>query len=231
MPVYFIVDYRLPDIATDILSQYGTVLHFPGGIVEYDAIRGHPDVYLSRSDKNILAAFNTPDGFLTLLDQYEIPYSKLPLRVGEAYPETAVMNIWMTEKLILCGFPNIAFWQNIFPEKKIIPLKQAYVRCTTFVLDGRWFSSDKGIIKQLQQNGEAVSYVCPDNIQLNPFPNGFAGGCIGSSRKKIFFSGDIACAPAFDEFHFYATSLGYEWINLLPGCRAMDIGGILSISI
>lgn len=231
MSFVFIVNYKLPCIATKILAQYGEVLLFPGGNIEYEAIKGHPDIYLIQTEEKLLVAGNTPVTFIEKLKLAGIDFIKLPLTVGSLYPETTVMNSWHMPEFILCGTANEIIWRELFPGKKILAAKQSYVRCTTFVLAERWFTSDKGILRKLKEKGFLATYIFPENIKLDPFPHGFAGGCLGSAEDKVFFCGDIACAPEFEMIYDHAISEKYEWVNLLPGQVATDFGGIFCLSV
>ncbi len=84
---------------------------------------------------------------------------------------------------------------HIDEHRKIIKVRQGYIRCNTLALDDNTFiTSDRGIEKALLKEGMLTFFLNPCNITLKGYKNGFIGGCGGVKNMKgkttLFLNGD-----------------------------------------
>lgn len=187
------VDKRAPATARENLRKYGEVVEFSSKEIVYEAISGHPDIFLCQTPETLVVAPNIPAEFLAILKNKHIGFVIGKNPVGEKYPDTAIYNAVVTEKFLV---HNAAVADPVllgFAEKKqIIPVKQAYTRCNLlFLNENAAITSDKGIEKQLDRFGINALFIDPVPVELPGFKHGFFGGACGYSENQVFITGRL----------------------------------------
>ena len=182
------IDKRAPETARQTLRKYGEVVEFSTKGIVYEAISGHPDIFMCQTPETVVVAPNIPAEFLAVLDNNHINFVFGKNPVGIKYPETAIYNAVVTEKYLV---HNITFSDpvilNVEEKKQIIPVKQAYTRCNLlFLNENAAITSDKGIEKQLAAFGVRTLFVDPAGVELPGFKHGFFG--VRVVFRKIRFS-------------------------------------------
>jgi hypothetical protein len=226
--MFILLDARAPDQARKNLSSIGNVIDFKTHGICYDAISGHPDIFLFQHPGGYVVAPNLPYRYKEILLEQSLPVKEGSLPVGISYPKTAYYNALYSTFGILHN-KNITDCEVKATSTEMIHCQQGYARCTTIQLGDTFFTSDKGIERTLLAKSLKVFFVDPQNIVLQGFNNGFFGGCCGIWEKKIYFCG------ALSEYYFSRSliaaieSQGYKIVELYNG-PLVDVGGIFFIS-
>ncbi len=222
-----LVDKRAPGVARVNLGKFGKVVKFSTEGLVYDAISGHPDIFITQFTGFNIIAPNLPDEFKIQLKKHNIHFIEGDRPVGNKYPETAGYNAVATSKDFI---HNLEISDKNLLEaaatKTKVHVRQGYTRCNLISLgENKMITSDKGIHKILADIGMDVLFVRPEGILLPGFENGFFGGTCGISENRIFFLGSLK--HHFDgriiEAFIKETSL--EIIELYDG-PLFDGGGI-----
>ena len=92
-----LIDERAPEMARRNLEEFGKVVGFSTNGLVYDAISGHPDIFITQFADFIVSAPNLPEAYKTLFKKHNSSSleGKLPVRVK--YPETARYNAVITQ--------------------------------------------------------------------------------------------------------------------------------------
>jgi len=227
-----IVDKRIPEEALNKLRSFGKVIPFSSEGIVYEAISGHPDIFMSTVNGKLIVAPNLPDKFKNLLKENNIQFLEGEKPVGSKYPETAKYNIVSTNHFLIHN--------SIYSDSKImeiasdlnhIHMNQGYVRCNILPLKNNHFiTSDKGILQILETTKLNVLYINPDDIVLPGFKNGFIGGASGVIDDKVFIIGTLNKFKEGKKVKDYLEKLNYQIIELYDG-PLFDGGCILFIEV
>lgn len=225
--MWIIVDKSIPQPAKEELRTYGDLIELESRNIVYDAISGHPDIFLCQTGNKLIIAPNTPVEFVNKLKEYSIDFCYGILSLGMKYPDTARYNAVVTDSFIIHNHkvtdPSIIeYCQN----RRQIYINQAYSRCNLIALgESHFITSDKGIESALSCLTADVLYVAPDDIELQGFSNGFFGGCCGAVDKKLFIIGSLKYFSANDNIYGFVKNAGYSIFELYDG-PLVDGGGI-----
>ncbi|HNX44250.1 MAG TPA: hypothetical protein PLJ84_10805 [Bacteroidales bacterium] len=224
-----IADKRIPGQAKQKLSAFGELMEFSTSGITYDAISGHPDIFFCQTPHGLVAAPNTPAGFLRQLDTKNISYTTGEQPVGNRYPGTAHYNAVVTEKFLIHNASvTDGKLRKLLLTFDILPLtfKQAYTRCNLIPLSEQHFiTSDRGIEKVLRNHNLEALYVSPKGIILPGFPNGFFGGCCGVWQDKLFVTGSLNRYAEGEKVRQFTLQAGLQVVELYNG-PLFDGGGI-----
>lgn len=226
--MYILLDSRAPDQARKKLSSVGNVIDFETRGICYDAISGHPDIFLFQHPGGYVVAPNMPDRYKEIFVEQSLPFTEGSVSVGKSYPQTAHYNALYTSEGILHN-NNISAPEVKSTSSGFIHCQQGYIRCTTIQIGSTFFTSDKGIERTLLAKSLKVFFVDPQNIVLQGFKNGFFGGCCGIWEKNVYFCGTLK------GYHFSKSLLsaieseGFTIIELYNG-PLVDVGGIFFIN-
>ncbi len=225
-----IVDKKIPEAAKQKLSTHGKLLELETTGITYEAISGHPDIFISVVNNDVIVAPNLPQQYPDALKKLGIYFHIGEQAVGQKYPETAAYNIVSTSKFLFHNFKHtdLAVKDLAFGLDKI-HVEQAYTRCNLIALNNEYFiTSDKGIEKQLQAINQDVFYSDPKGILLPGFQNGFIGGCAGFFKNKLFLIGSLKNYPAGTALRKKLKEWEIELVELYNG-PLFDGGSILFI--
>lgn len=222
------VDKRAPEQARQNLRKFGVVVEFETRGITYEAISGHPDIFICQTAEKLVVAPNLPEEFLAVLQNNQVEFTFGKNRVGEKYPETAFYNAVVTEKYLVHrpGITDPKILElNI--DKRVIPVKQAYTRCNLlFLKEKTAITSDKSIEKQLNDLGLNVLYVDPKPIQLPGFKHGFFGGACGMLENQIIILGNLSFHHQGNQIRKFVNDAGINIAELYDG-PLYDGGAIL----
>lgn len=223
-----IVDQKIPEEAFKKLAEFGQVIGLTTNGITYEAICGHPDIFISILGNDLIVAPNLPQKVMNVLKENGISFHIGEQEVGQKYPETAAYNIVSNSKFL---FHNLKFTDLAVNDLALgldkIHVEQAYTRCNLIALNNECFiTSDKGIEKQLKEINLDVFYSNPDGILLPGFKNGFIGGCAGYFENQLFLIGSLDHYPAGAELRKKLNEWGVEIVELYDG-PLFDGGGIL----
>jgi hypothetical protein len=222
-----IVDKRIPEASKIILRTYGDLIEFDSNNVVYEAISGHPDMFICQIDNKLIISPSAPTEIVNQLHKsnIELVYGILP--IGMKYPETAKYNAVITNKSLICNM-KVADRAilDICVNRTPIHTNQAYTRCNLIALDDdNFITSDKSIERALLNKQLNVLFVSPESIILKGFKHGFFGGCCGVYEKKIFIIGRLNHFSAKESVISFLTNAGYTIVELYDG-PLIDGGGI-----
>jgi len=217
-----IIDARSPRQAIETLSKRFTVVPFLSENSTYEAVAGHPDVFISQGDTTVIAP-NTPENILKQLPQFQ--FGKTP--VGSDLRQSTPYNCVVTETYIIHkqGFtdPKII---ELNLNKTYISVPQAYTRCNLIeIAQNAFITSDKGILNTLTQYKLECLFVTPEGIQLPPYKYGFIGGCMGKFDDTIYINGSLSSHSEGDTIRSFILSHSLEIVELHDG-NLYDGGGI-----
>ena len=220
-------DKRLPKEAIATLHQYGECLPFYTENRTYEKIAGHPDIFICPIGDKIIVAPNTPQEFITALLSVGLTLEKGTTAVGEKKQNSTAYNVVVADNYIIHNpkFTDPAILNNK-GNRKFVPIKQGYARCSLLPLKNDCFlTSDRGIEKDLSKHGLNCLYISPEKIVLHGFPYGFIGGCMGIYRNLVFIIGNLDYHPQGKDLKIFLHSLQYEIVELYDG-QLFDGGGL-----
>ena len=221
-------DARIPEAAKENLSKLGTYVPFLTTGITYDAISGHPDIFFCRGGDLLVVAPNTPDKYLQILKQHNIPFEKGTLPVGQKYPETARYNASVSDNYLLHNIHiSDESLKRVFTNRMRIFVDQGYARCSVLPMkDNQFITSDQGIWKMLHPKRIEIDYFSPEGILLPGFDHGFLGGTMGLFEDKAYLLGQLKSYPEGDGLGKALNKAGYEVVELYPG-PLFDGGSLL----
>lgn len=225
-----IIDKKIPEEAKIKLSGYGDLLELETIGITYNAISGHPDIFFSILNNDIIVAPNLPQKFREALKNHGISYHPGEQTVGKKYPESSIYNIVSTSQFLIHHLKHTDLAvKDLAMGLDQIHVEQAYTRCNLIALKNeRFITSDKGIEKALKKRSLEVFYANPDGIILPGFKNGFIGGCVGVFGNQLFLLGSLNHYPAGNQLQNQIIDWGYQIIELYDG-PLFDGGGILFV--
>lgn len=227
------IDARLPEAMEKALLAYGNVYRLHSRGIVYDAISGHPDIFMCKLQDRWVLAPNIPQYALDkfIMEGENWIFGSKPL--GASYPHTSLYNIALSDEYALGNFKytdsklkeELSLRQN----RNLIQVNQGYVRCNTLFLDSaNVICSDRAIEKVLKNQCFTVLYIDPRSILLEGFSHGFLGGSCGIHLNKIFFTGSLSYLSQTDEsaLRNFLTERNLEIVEL-GNHPLIDGGGIL----
>jgi hypothetical protein len=224
------IDKKAPEQAKETLKKYREVVGFFSENICYEAISGHPDIFMTQVDGRLIVAPNLPGDFQTLLTQNKIAFTKGDKPVGSKYPETSFYNAVATKNFIIhqTNQTDDSIMQQCGQKVKIA-VKQGYTRCNLIALnDEKMITSDQGIYQQLTKKGIETLFVDSRGIVLPTFDHGFFGGTCGISGNKLFIIGNLRYFAEGKAVRNFIENAGLEIIELYKG-PLFDGGGIFFI--
>lgn len=226
-----IVDYRLPEEAISILEYFAEVLPFNAHDITFEAVHGHPDIFMSQVDNQLIIAPNSPQYIVDALIHKNISFRFGAKSVGSEVENSTPYNCVSTIDYLIHkeGFTDFEVL-NASKNKTFINLPQPFTRCSLFVFGNTYFiTSDKGIYNVLINNGLDVLFISSQDVSLPPYKNGFIGGCMGVFGDKIFFSGSTDYLTDGASLKAYIEKNGFQLVELFNGAP-LDVGGLFFIS-
>jgi len=225
--MFAIIDKRAPQEARDHLKRHFDVFEFISNGITYDAVSGHPDIFIFRhSEHEYIVAPNTPVELLDFLRNHNVDITIGDNAVGYELHNTTQFNCVTTKQHIYHkkGFTDTAILRKN-QDKTFVELPQAYTRCS-MISDGNiTITSDKGIAKVLDNLNITHTCISHNGIMLPPYPNGFAGGCCGIHQNTIYIIGSLKHHTDGDKLLSYLHTHGYSIEELYDG-PLYDGGGI-----
>jgi hypothetical protein len=221
-----IIDARMPGAAKDILRKDFTVVDFRSKDLVYEAISGHPDVFMHQVNNKLIVSTNLPKKYFNWLKDNDINYRVGRNKLGKKYPDTAYYNVASGDGVFIhkedITDPNLA---EELADYRFIHTNQAYSRCNTLILDSKnIITSDAGLHKTMPE----TLLVNPRGILLPGFINGFFGGCCGIYQKKVYITGSLKHHKQGEEIKEFIEKAGFEIVELYDG-PLFDGGGIFFV--
>lgn len=222
-----IIDSRAPKSAIKRLAHDFEVFEFYVPNITYEAISGHPDVFLFQYDNSFIVAPNAPRNLINFLMDKEIPFVFGDSNVGDELQNSTQYNCVQTSTHFFHkqGFTDAVVLHNSF-DKQFVSLPQAYTRCSMFSFDNQSFiTSDKGVERELLDYGFSCLYCNPDSILLPPYIHGFIGGCLGKFADTLYVIGNLRFLSNEEKIREFIASKQFTIVELYDG-PLYDGGGI-----
>lgn len=216
------IDKRAPDQAKKKLLHWGRVVEFETNGIVYDAISGHPDIFMYQWPGGLVVSPDLPQQYLELLSGNDIIMGTK--RCGVKYPDTAPYNALYTSYGLLHSM-HVSAPEILSTHKKHIHCSQAYTRCNAIQVGDVILTSDKGIENNLHRENIPVFYVSPEKVLLEGFKHGFFGGCCGILQKTFFICGKLEYLDNGDKLREVIALQGFQIEELHQG-QPVDVGGI-----
>lgn len=213
------------------LSKYGEILLFNSNGLVPDELSGHPDLFLCQlPDKSLICSKNTPEYIIKEFRKRNIKYQ---------FGKSSVLN----QKKCLSSY-NAVFSNKYFIHRenysdpmlvekaiefncKFLNVKQSYTRCSLFIGDDFFITSDTGIYNALKGLFQNKFIINPKNkIRLKGYDYGLVGGIFGLDEKKIFIMGSLEFLDK--EINEFLNENEYNIVELLDDF-ILDVGGIFII--
>ncbi|MBN1650292.1 MAG: hypothetical protein JW857_03120 [Bacteroidales bacterium] len=222
-----VIDKRIPDQAKENLSAIGRIIEFSTVGITYEAISGHPDIFMCKTPEILVCAPNLPDKYFKLFKRQAIPFAIGKKEVGNQFPDTSAYNCLVTETHIFHKKNHSdSLLLELNKQRRFIDLPQAYTRCSLINLpNGSFITSDKGIEKRVKKNAFDVHYFSPENIRLPGMPHGFIGGALAYYSGKLYVLGNPDFHSWGNRFRALLSNLNIELISLYDG-PFFDGGGL-----
>jgi len=185
-----VIDKRAPIEAINRLEKDFEVICFISEGITYDAICGHPDIFLFQHKNTLILAPNTPSYFCKELKKRNIKFTFGEKPVGKDLHNSSQYNCFIKGNSLIHrkNFTDKSILKS-YPDSQLIEIPQSYSRCSAIDLGKFILTSDMGIYQNLTKIGIPVEYVSAKGIRLPPYPNGFIGGCCGILDNTIYMIG------------------------------------------
>ncbi len=227
--MYTIVDRRIPEPALKKLAKAGTPIPFFSEDITYPSISGHPDVFLCKTPKGLIAAPNTPAEVLHRLANLGIAITMGELYTGKVYPQSARYNAFVNTSFFIHNTRHSdPVLKQLCESLTSLHVKQAYTRCNLMEAGQLFITSDKGIEKVLTQQKLDVFFIDPRDIILPGHNHGFFGGCTGIHDHTMYLIGSCNHFKQGNELKSKLTSRGIDLVELYDG-PLWDGGSIICI--
>lgn len=223
----FIIDYRSPKSSIEKLNDIDKVYLFNAKNTVYPAISGHPDIFITKIENELIISPNTPQDIIEILNSSEIKYSFGKSKVGFMYPGTSLYNTYFDKEIAITSKNTDSCILEKIGQRTELKVKQGYISCNTFRIGNTFLCSDKGIEKALIEKNLKCKFVDPQGIKLEGTRNGFIGGTLGKIDNKIIYMGSENTAQG-KIITKICEEENYEFVSLLNSL-VIDVGGILHI--
>lgn len=229
--MYAIIDKRTSSAVKKNLEKYTSdIFEFSSDEITYNAISGHPDIFIFQDANKLILAPNTPKELINFLDKKTVNYSFGKNPVGKNLDNSVLYNCLSTQKYFFCkkGKPDISI-QKWCSSKQLVNIPQPYARCSMFGIKNKIITSDNGIVKILEKSRMEHFYFDPTEITIKDHKYGFIGGTMGVTDNKVFFLGNILKHKDGKALDKYLSALGKE-VVCLGNDYLYDGGGIFFVS-
>ena len=225
-----IADKRIPFEAKKKLQTMGRLLELETKGITYPAISGHPDIFFTQVDDQLVVAPNLPGKFIEALQIHKIHFIFGERPVGTKYPETAGYNALVTSEFLI---HNSALTDPVIRNqclnKTPVHVNQGYTRCNLLFLDAdNAITSDEGIYRALREKGIETLFVQPFGIELPGYPHGFFGGSCGIFGNRLFMIGKLNYFSGGEDVRQFTGRLNIEIVELCDS-SLFDGGGVIFI--
>lgn len=228
MNIYFISE--LADKALiDYLNTKGPVIPMPKDDRFDNRISSHPDLVISVIDDTLIIDENASDQIFGQLDALGVPYVMGSSALSAVYPQDIAYNAVITKDCLLHKLNHtnsLLLEHSRYMDKKLIPVRQGYTKCSTVVVsDDAIITADQGIYSKANDFLK-VLLIQPGHVLLGGFEAGFLGGASGLAGDTVVFHGDLSKHPDFLKIKSFieASNKKLHYFEEFP---LTDIGSIL----
>ncbi len=100
--MYAIIDKRCSEEIKNNLSNYVEgIFEFSSENITYNAISGHPDIFMFQDEEKLIIAPNAPDELVQFLNKKQLQYSVGIANVGNTVAESSLYNCFFNQRSFL----------------------------------------------------------------------------------------------------------------------------------
>jgi hypothetical protein len=212
-----IIDKRSPEKSIQNLKKYvSEVFLFETVGITYNSISCHPDIFIYQNNENLILAPNSPESLIEFLLINKIKFEFGESIIGSKLENSVNYNCISTSKYFIHKLKFTDSKVLTLNKSKVqINVNQAYTACSLIaIFNDIFLTSDKGIFRDLKNQGIEIHYFNPEKIKIFEHKNGFFGGTCGFADNKIFFNGNIDFHENGEEIRVLAQQFNIEIICL-----------------
>lgn len=218
---YVITDNRLDKKCEEGLRERGfELINLPPFPILQKPVSAHPDMLLFLGKGKLLCH----------ADYFTVAYKEISLiakitgaelvctddSMSDEYPKDVAFNAAAVGENLICRrdvvSPKVA---ELYPEDRIINVKQGYAKCSVcMVSDNSIITADRSIAKAAEKNGIEVLLISQNGVRLDGYDCGFIGGASGADRENVYFCGNIDLHPDGERMKDFCRSQGREAVSL-----------------
>jgi len=174
--------------------------------------------YFSAAEREILQIANASGLSIFISDE----------DMGAEYPEDVLFNAAAIGDKLICRRDTVSNpVAELYPEDKIINVRQGYAKCSVCAVnDNAIITADPSIAGAAEKNGIDVLPISRGGVRLNGYDCGFIGGASGYCAGTAIFFGDPETHP---DAALIRRTLDAKEIDCLAlsGDTLTDFGGII----
>jgi len=218
-----IADKRIPEEAKAKLFAMGDLCLFSSNDIVYEAISGHPDIFIFQKENSVILAPETPKYVTEKLQQYGVDITFGGSHLTENHPQTTPYNVAYGDDLFIGNTKTTdKAILNLSQDYSWLQSPQSYARCNTIVLDKYHIITSEVTVANIMEDSLLIN---PKEIKLANYPHGFFGGCVGLNENKLYLLGSLKYHYQQAEILQYCNKLNIAIVELYEG-PFFDGGGI-----
>jgi len=162
--------------------------------------------YFSAAEREILQIANASGLSIFISDE----------DMGAEYPEDVLFNAAAIGDKLICRRDTVSNpVAELYPEDKIINVRQGYAKCSVCAVnDNAIITADPSIAGAAEKNGIDVLPISRGGVRLNGYDCGFIGGASGCDGENVYFCGNIDLHPDGERIRDFCERQGRKAISL-----------------
>lgn len=191
------------------------------------SVSHHPDMHIAKIDDMLVISPCNYSYYSEKLDGTKMICGRK--NVSGKYPEYIAYNIAIAGNVAL---HNFKYTDEVVIEsiknKKQVNVHQGYTKCSCILAQDTIITADAGIIGACKREDVPCVMVPQGHVDLKGMDYGFIGGASGYYKGVLYFSGDVAKHPGYEEIKKICKTKGIE-IVCMSNDKLADIGSIIMI--
>lgn len=230
-----IVDTRMPDAYQRRLMMHGwQVIALPPCPRLGDAIASHPDMLIASVGGEMVTSADYCEvagcAISEIYDNLHVKFHFTSDIHGKDYPADVLFNsLTLGDKLYGRLDSLSPYLLKLARDKGLTPVnvRQGYPACTVLKLsENAVITADEGAARVLRADGVRVYVIERGGVSLPPYEYGFIGGAAGRFGSTVYFIGNPATHPSWNEIKSALDKEGLSFVALGDG-PLLDLGGII----
>ena len=136
--------------------------------------------------------------------------------MSSEYPRDVIFNAAAIGDKLICRRNSVSKRvAELYPEDKIINVKQGYSKCSVCsVGDNAVITADLSIARAAEKSGIEVLLISGGGVRLDGYDCGFIGGASGTDGERVYFCGNIDLHPDGERIKEFCRIQGREAVSL-----------------
>ena len=211
------------------MKNFGEVIVVPRDDRFESRTSSHPDLVLSIIDDTLIIDENAHPEIYKQLDALGVPYVVGNSKLSAIYPQDIAYNAVITKDFLIhkLDYTNpLLYMHSAYTNKKLIPVRQGYTKCSTVVVnDDTVITADQGIYRAVKDFMNAL-LIQSGHVLLGGEDNGFLGGASAGFEDMIVFHGDLSQHPDFLRIEALLKA-SHKHLHYFKEFPLKDIGSVL----